>query len=391
MIDRSHASALIHAVARSARVMRAPPRPSAGLAWLWLACAAVGCDDQVSPFYRGESLFTLSGNVEITGQHAQGELVPALAFVSSDTAEVRILEVDVQGSFPSDFRLDVYEPPPTDAFTTLDGGERIALGYVTAVPRQHKSVIELAEENSTTLAAPCTSGPCDTPAEITDSWCTRGEMPRCYIEHRVCPGGDPESPDCKITSEGDATLKEPWRDFSGFSQNYMLVYLEQAAKAGTWLSAMLGDGAPLARGYHLLHLLPPPTREAYDAREACVAQADDMVAAAYNSEHGTSFTTDEVEGGCEFNPCAPNQTNCDAHEIGLCALPDADRARIARDLAQLKEQTSIALGCLKLARSFELVTDPKHASISVVIGADSPPQLEREPIADPDMDGPQGP
>lgn len=384
MMDRTAATVL-----DPSGITRAPPRRGVAALGLWLACAAVGCDDQVSPFYRGESLFTLSGNVEITGQHAQGELVPALAFMGSDKAQVQILEVDVQGSFPSDFRLDVYDPPPAEGFATLDGGERIAFGYVTAVPKQHKSVIELPDESSITIGATCTA--CDQPSQSTESWCTHGENPRCYTEHRVCPAGDLDSPDCQITSEGDVSLKEPWRNFAGFSQNYVIIYLEQAAKAGTWLSEVIGGGVTLTRGYHLLHLLPPPTREAYDQREACVGQADTMVATAYNAEHGTNFTPSEVEGNCEFHLCDANDISCDAHTIGLCALPDAEHERVFGELTHLKEAKTIELGCVKLARSFELVADPKHASISVVIGADSPPALEREPVDAPATDGPQGP
>src|SRR5262249_21151111 len=153
------------------------------------------------------------------------------------------------------------------------------------------------------------------------------------------------------------------------SQNYMIIYLDDEVKAGSWMAEALGSKHALARGYYLLALLPAPSREDYEARSGCVQQALEMTTAKYNSEHGTSFTSNEVQGECEVQLCDFGDTSCQAHEIGLCALPEAERAPIAAQLENMQAAAEVELGCLQLARSFALVEDPKHASISVMIGA----------------------
>jgi hypothetical protein len=115
--------------------------------WGMLAFAlATGCDAQVSPRFTGEALLTITGSVQIQ-QPDHGDLVvPALAFWIPSKGEVRIQDVEVQGEFPSDFRLDVYEPPPTEAYfeaTRQGSGEpRMAAGYITAVAADHPSTIQ---------------------------------------------------------------------------------------------------------------------------------------------------------------------------------------------------------------------------------------------------------
>jgi hypothetical protein len=73
------------------------------------------CEAQVSPEYRGEALLTIAGSVEIDRDRDRGTLMPALAFHNSESSDLRIMDVDVEGEFPSDFTLPVDEPPRPSA------------------------------------------------------------------------------------------------------------------------------------------------------------------------------------------------------------------------------------------------------------------------------------
>jgi hypothetical protein len=355
-----------------------------------LNLALAGCDPQVSPHYRGESLLTVSGSVmNISENHPQGPLVPALAFTNSARNEVRLVEVAVKGEFPSDFRIDVYDPPPPEALEPVNEGmpdTRVAFGYITAVSKRHAPVIRFADDTSGAISACPDAGCGDKTITITNSWCTSSEPVACYVEHDTCPGGDQSSPACVLVTEGDPTLKEPWREFGGFSQNYVVLYLEHAVKAGTWLAAVLGTPDGLEKGYYLFEL-QRQSDAAYTARGACEDDAQRAAADQYNQQHGTQISTNEVSGGCDVELCGRSDANCSSQEIGLCALPEAEQQRIRAELALAVAQAELDLGCLDLARSFVLVKDPAHESISVVIGASEPPSLASAPV----MDGPSEP
>ena len=92
--------------------------------------ALLGCDSQVDSNYQGESLLRINGSVVIPEQFRDQQLVLALVFpaISDRQREIlandrraimadheRILDVAVQGSFPSGFTLDVFDPAPPEA------------------------------------------------------------------------------------------------------------------------------------------------------------------------------------------------------------------------------------------------------------------------------------
>jgi hypothetical protein len=369
---------------------RAWNRACAPLTAAALNLALASCDSQVSPQYRGESLLTVSGSVmNISDNQPQGPLVPALAFTNSKRNEVRLVEVAVKGEFPSDFRMDVYDPPPSEALVPVNEGmpdTRAAFGYITAVSKRHAAVIRFADEG-TGASMGCPENGCgDEPITSVNSWCTSSEPVACYIEHDTCPGGDQSSPACVRVTEGDPTLKEPWREFGGFSQNYVVLYLERAAKAGSWVAAVVGAPDGLEKGYHLFELQPQGDA-ANNARQACEGDAQEAAAAQYNQQHASQITIDEASGGCAVQLCAPADNNCGSQEIGLCALPEAEQQRIRAELALALADAELDLGCLDLARSVQLVKDPAHTSISVVIGASEPPSLGSAPSMVMAMDG----
>ena len=112
--------------------------------------AALGCDPQVGTGYTGEVLFSLHGDVILADPEAR-DLVPALAFVNGNNEYV-LISGEVQGQFPSGFRLDVTTPPPPSTFiefapadasppSSLKG--EVALGLITVVPRQYPNTVPM--------------------------------------------------------------------------------------------------------------------------------------------------------------------------------------------------------------------------------------------------------
>jgi hypothetical protein len=368
---------------------RSRPRALAAISVARLVWTLAACDPQVSPFYRGESLLTVSGSVEITDTRTPGPLIPALVFGSRERNEILVVDTEVQGKFPSDFRLDVYDPPPKAALVStseqFETDEKMALGYISAVPTRHRHVIRFADRQDGAIACPDTG--CAQPlAPFTLSWCTSTGKIECYTETLSCTR-DPVWTDsnqlpegCQITAHsGDISLKEPWREFAGFSQNYMVLYLPAAAPAGSYIAAALGASSGLEQGYHLLALNTQDPVE-YRRFQACSAEADEAGISGYNAKSGTHYTLQETWDSCTTAPtgCAAFSDSCQidppSDVTGLCALPEAEQATVRKQLGLATRQMEIERGCWDIAPEFTPIMDPEHASISVTIGSQPPPQ-----------------
>jgi len=367
-----------------------------------LTWALAACDSQVSPGYRGESLLTVTGSVEFTeNNRTPGPLIPALAFTGQNS-EILIVDAEAHGTFPSDFRLDVYDEPPKTALIPtseiFESDEKMALGFITAVPVHHRDVIRYADTQDGALL--CPDGGCSKPlAPFTLSWCTSSGKIECYKETVSCSqdpvwDNDDALPDgCEVTaSEGDRSLKEPWREFAGFSQDYVVLYLRVAAKPGSYLAAGFGP-AGLEQGYHLLALNPPPSGDKKRELQACLNEASDTAIEHYNAAHDTQYTVDEAQGGtCGVtNACAPFDTACAQSGLpkpGLCSLPEDEQTAIIKQIGLAIQQAETDRGCWQIAPRYTLIPDPQRVSIAVHIGAEPPLFIES---GDEDPAGPTQP
>lgn len=279
--------------------------------------ALAGCDSQFSPAYTGESLLTITGSVEIAQERREDLIIPALAFSTPEQGTVTIREVDVRGEFPSNFRLDVYQPPPRSTYfnaTYQKSGEpRMAAGYVTAVSPDHEDTIRTATAQ-TTYAYGCEPAECGKPCGgkgclyQRNEYCVEDDPTEpCYVENTYCPTFESPIEECTIEAvgDGDPSLKEsPWRDFAGFSQNYVVVFLEKPARAGSVTAAILGSKKAVPPGYGLYSI-----RELTDAerqvRDACVAEAEVRAAPGFNAEFGTDLETLTFESACAPTSAGP--------------------------------------------------------------------------------------
>ena len=105
-----------------------------------------GCDPAVNEEYKGEPIITLKGQITNALESNIDELDVRLSWAKIDIDEngdasgVSILaeQVDVEGSFPAEYKISVFEPPVESAFVDLPIGEegvRLAMGYITASVR----------------------------------------------------------------------------------------------------------------------------------------------------------------------------------------------------------------------------------------------------------------
>jgi hypothetical protein len=371
---------------------RSRTRPLAAITIASLAWTLPGCDAQVSPFYRGESLLTVSGSVEIPNKRTPGPLVPALVFASGESRSILVVDTEVQGKFPSDFRLDVYDAPPNAALIStseqFETDEKIALGFISAVPKHHRHEIRFADTQDGDILCPDTG--CAKPiAPFTRSWCTSVGKIECYTETLSCTqdpiwGDENAVPDgCTVTAHtGDISLKEPWREFAGFSQNYMVLYLPAAAPADSYMASVLGATSGLERGYYLLALNTQDPVE-YRRQQACLGEANDAGVARYVEMHGAQYTADDLQYECGVSPrggsCPPSAgDDCIAEPPteppAICALPEAEQAAIRKQVGLTIRQVELERECWKIAPDMTLITDPEHVSISVTLGSQLPPQ-----------------
>ena len=167
---------------------------------LCMTLVLASCDSQASPEYVGEALITLRGSVKIEDP-PKGALKPALAFFNGETGTVRIVDVVVEGEFPSDFTLRVTEPPPKDAYFEGPAGIRSALGYVTAVTAGHPDSFRYATQS--TGSATCYDTDVAGTGLICDTqrwWCSgSGDGQQCYGESERCGADDDQEDEpCEV-------------------------------------------------------------------------------------------------------------------------------------------------------------------------------------------------
>lgn len=369
--------------------------PLLGLSVLLLGAAA-GCDPQLSSRYTGESLLTIVGSVEISNDRTHGRrLVPALASLNESLGSVSIQEVSVRGQFPSDFRIDVFEPPPDEAFmnwTHQKSGEPpVAMSFITAVSDDHPDTIRFGTEGSTTVFS-CTQETCDQPCGgkgclvSRDEFCV-SEDPSvpCYTEEMYCPTFNSPREQCSIEPiGGNPALKDsPWDMFAGFSQNYLVLFLRERAPAGSVTAAMLGAADGVPRGYGL-YAVRPPSEADVAANEACTAQAEVRAASAWNEEYDANLTTLNFETVCAPTsrgaPSLPGTPSTPPPPTEFAApfcggnIDEQDKLDDALEARErLIEAAKLQLGCSILDFALERVKNPANEPVSVIIGPEVQP------------------
>jgi hypothetical protein len=107
----------------------------AHLGCVLLVGGSIACSSQVEPDYRGEPLAVMNGTVTSLSNTAYGPVEAAVLWpVDRGMEEGPFLEavrVSVGSSFPTDFRIELLEPPPTDS--NDDSWPYVQQGLVAAI------------------------------------------------------------------------------------------------------------------------------------------------------------------------------------------------------------------------------------------------------------------
>jgi hypothetical protein len=283
-----------------------------------LAGLLAGCDRQVSSDYQGESLLRIEGSVAIPLGFEGRELVPVIGFyansgrgpqcdgsVSADY--VRILDVSAEGDFPSQFTLDVLDPPPEEAFREVVAGQPpVAIGHIMAMTPDHPDALLIRPNDADTYTAWRESDVADCEGHETDDThcfvlhtCTL-DGDRCLHRTLSCPNLQPwVYNDCELVTErGDESVGA-----AGYSVNYILVYFRSSIDAGSGLAEIYAGGEAISAGYHLYRSAQLGPRDTTSAGE-CAQQASNAARERYNMESGTDLRPIDSVQGLEFEAYA---------------------------------------------------------------------------------------
>jgi hypothetical protein len=278
-------------------------RTSIGIATAMSAALCAGCGAQAGEDYLGQPLLQMRGHVTTTGLTLAPAVTPALCFPervwsavntdglpeqvqalfentvsASSSGRARIMDIEVQGVFPAEFKVNVYTPPPPAALEPLLPGEPpMVWGNVCAVQAEHDAVVEAVSGHGSSPGCPA----CSSTVVVTTQ-----SGSRSYVVSRSCPTGAASADECTETRGGDVALLSETGGYEHVVAQVMdpeLVYLTAPAPAGSYTAFKLGAPDGLPAGYHLLKILgaDEPIRQMIAAQEMALAET--------NAKHGTKY------------------------------------------------------------------------------------------------------
>lgn len=294
------------------------PRKSALCVWILMLAA---CGQQAGSDYRGEPLLHMRGQAVVSALTGGQAIKPALCFFATDLPKApvfdpnklpaailerltlggesaiqvpqhrngrmatHILDVESRGTFPAQFDVEVYLPPPSSGLSSpsLAGEPRWGAGFVCAVPADHPAV-----------TFPFAHGGMVSADGIHMNYAIVSlTTPRFYYEDYECPVGTlPQLAKsvCKKTSAGDPSLafEFPSKEYLsesvlGTALDLEVVYLDQAAAPGSYTAWKWGAANGLSAGYHLfpsvpqLPGVPPDDAECSSAAFAAAEQLNNEI------------------------------------------------------------------------------------------------------------------
>jgi hypothetical protein len=275
------------------------------------AVALLGCDARAGEDYRGEVLLEMKGSLVLEAGKLAPDAVPALVFENhSQPDSFLILDVDAHGKFPASFTIDVMSPPPAAAMEESPGLPAYAVAYISAMAPDHEDVITYFTGDNVYDGKVWCNNPDNTDCYRSIDVCNK-RTHQCYHELARCtprptmgvdaPRCDDDAIDEVLEQSGDASLAYHFAKFAGLSTNYILLYLDSAAPAGSAHKYLLGwpdystfparifpNDEPLEAGYHLVHLRKSDDMERARGSE-CRDRIEQRYMSEYNEEHGTSY------------------------------------------------------------------------------------------------------
>jgi hypothetical protein len=237
-----------------------------GLAVASLSGCAADASDDGPP-----ALLSLHATVEASAMPLSNLLEPALTFTPFVTHWGHtefIVTGEHHGDLLGQFSLNIYDPPPSAALTTLTRGEpALAIGAITIVSPEHPSRLDFSRDDAGDMRV-CTD---------------QGE---CGMTSADPCGSLNNTPSCL----GTVVQGRNWGNH-GIAGRYLVMYLQEPAAAGGIYSQFFAGGRELSRGYNLVRY-DNVTLGTADQRmySDCQQRATENALNKFNAEHGTSYT-----------------------------------------------------------------------------------------------------
>lgn len=234
------------------------------------ACGGGAGDNEPVEALETGPLLTVHGMVAASQRPVSNQLVPALMFtpyVTNWGFTEYIVSGEMEGTFPSDFTLNVYDRLPSEALTTLTRGEpAIAIGGFTAVAPDHPRWLEWSADGSG-HAVVCSD---------------QGE---CVVPGRACPDASADS--CL----GTIAASKPWGDH-GIAGAFMVLYLAEPALAGSVYSQFFAQGEEIPAGYSVIRhesVFDTLSESEQNTYFQCLSRATANALDRFNMDHGTNY------------------------------------------------------------------------------------------------------
>jgi hypothetical protein len=246
-----------------------------------MALSACGAAED-SVVQQGGPLLTVHGLVAASQRPISKQLVPALMFtpyVTNWGFTEYIVSGEMEGTFPSDFTLRVFDHLPPEALTTLTRGEpAIAIGGFTAVAPEHPRWLEWNSDGSGHAVVCSDSG-------------------ECVVPSRACPDSAADS--CL----GTIASSKNWGDH-GIAGAFMVLYLAEPALAGGVYSQFFAQGEEIPAGYNVIRhesVFDSLNSTQQSTYFACLSRATANALDRFNIDHGTNYAdhTMIADGGRE--------------------------------------------------------------------------------------------
>lgn len=229
-------------------------------------CAADGGAEPEQP------MFSIRASVSASAVALSGQLVSALTFTPflAEWGHTDFIVMgEHEGSLLEQFQLNIYAPPPPEALIELTRGEpAIAIGGIGIVSPEHPSRLDWERDAQGNMQVCADSGECGA------------------VQQNPC--GTLHSASCL----GTAVPGKNW-GLHGIAGRYMVMYLEEAAPAGSIYSSFFAQGAEIPAGYNLFryqNVLSTLARGDQEAYFQCQQRAQSTALARFNSDFGTQYS-----------------------------------------------------------------------------------------------------
>jgi hypothetical protein len=202
-------------------------------------------------------------------------------------------------------------PPPAEAMLAVPGLPSFAIAHITALPRDHEDKISFPNAYIGGGETWCEK-PDNTDCYRRIDTCIAGtedcfrELARCTprkIPDSTGPWCDDDTIDQILEQSGDPSYWYHWAKFAGLSMNYVVLYMDGNAPAGSGRkyienateldrsqspARVFGKDDPIKAGYYLIHMRALNEMDTA-ASEACFERIDRNYTSEYNRQHGTRF------------------------------------------------------------------------------------------------------